>query len=225
MLKITTLFIATIFAVKANAQIKKGTLLLGGQIGANSSKLNIVNTSSLPLGPQTIDYKSALLGVNIGTAFKENKIMGLNFNVLSQKEKTSYPVYDTTNTKVNIYQIGVFYRQYKKLGKDFYFYGQADLGATFGKGTRVYNFSAYDYTTKQTGAFLAVSTGVSYAVLKKLHVELTLPNLLNLQFDNFKETNTYPNTRTAESKQFSFNTILTSNNVIGNIGIGFRLFL
>jgi hypothetical protein len=49
--------------------------------------------------------------------------------------------------------------------------------------------------------------------------------VLGLQFINTKETASDPTIRTQNSKQFSFNSALTTNNVIGNIGIGFRLTL
>jgi hypothetical protein len=34
-----------------------------------------------------------------------------------------------------------------------------------------------------------------------------------------------PNTITQDNKQFSFNSALSTNNAIGNLGVGFRLFL
>ncbi len=230
MLKITTLFIAILFATNANAQIKKGTTLLGGQIAANSSKTDITSQSfplpnPYPINAQNLTYKATLIGINIGTAFKENKVIGLNFSTSTQKETDYYPSYDTSSTKINQNEIGVFYRQYKKIAKDFYFFGQVDVAAIFGKGNSAYNRSSYNITAKQTGGRLFLSTGISYAVFKKLQVELTLPSLLSLQFINTKQTSTDPNVRTQDNKQFSFNSALTTNNAIGNLGIGFRLTL
>ncbi len=229
MLKITTAIIAILFVLHSNAQIKKGTTLLGGQIGANSNEINIINQSYPFPSPypitQDITNKSLVIGINIGTAFKENKVIGFTFTTLSQKGTSFYTSFDTSSSKENQYQVGVFYRQYKKLAKDFYFFGQADVSAFFGKGTATYNLSTNNVTGKQTGGGLSVSTGISYAVLKKLHVELTLPNLVSLQFSNTKQTSSNPNARIQDSNQFSFNSALTSNNAIGNLGVGFRLIL
>jgi hypothetical protein len=134
-------------------------------------------------------------------------------------------LYDTSSGKINQYEVGVFYRQYKKLAKDFYFFGQVDMAALFGNSSSKYNRSLYNVTTKQTGGKLFVSTGISYAILKKLQVELTLPNLLGLQFVNTKYASTEPNARTQDNKEFSFYSALSTNNAIGNLGVGFRLTL
>jgi hypothetical protein len=230
MIKITIAFIATLLVLNTNAQIKKGNTLLGGQIAANSSKFNSViqyvpTPNPYPINAQSISSKASLIGINIGTAFKENKVIGLNFSTNTQKQTDYYPFYDTSSSKTNQYEIGIFYRQYKKLAKDFYFFGQVDLATLVGNGTRTYNRSSYNITAKQTGGKLSISTGISYAVLKKLQVELTLPSLLGLQFTNTKQTSTDPNTRTDDNKQFSFNSALSTNNAIGNLGIGFRLVL
>lgn len=41
------------------------------------------------------------------------------------------------------------------------------MAALFGNGSSAFNRSSYNATTKQTGGKLFVSTGISYAVLKK----------------------------------------------------------
>jgi hypothetical protein len=225
MLNIPTLFIVILFAINANAQIKKGTTLLGGQIAANSGKSNVV-TQTLPApSTQNNTQKSSVVGINIGTAFKENKVVGLNFITTINKDETDFSSINTSTNKSNQYEIGLFYRQYKKLAKDFYFFGQADVAAIFGNGTRTTTPSSFTQTSKNTGGRFYVSTGVGYAVLKKLHVEISLPNIVGLQFTNSKVTTNPPNARTEDSKQLSFNSALTTNNAIGNLAVGFRLIL
>ncbi len=116
-----------------------------------------------------------------------------------------------------------FYRQYKKIAKDFYFIGQADIAGVFGNGSSKSIPSSTTQNYKQSGGQLFLSTGVSYAVLKKLQIEITLPNLLGIQFNKITQTDSPPNAATQEQKNFTFNSSLTNSNVIGNLGVGFRL--
>jgi Outer membrane protein beta-barrel domain len=225
MIKITTVLFAILFALQANAQIKKGSILLGGQIAANSNESKEVSPGFPTPISQTRTQKSSLVGLNIGTAIKENKIIGLNFNSSVIKENSEFSPNSTSSNKVNQFEIGLFYRQYKKISKDFYFFGQGDIAAISGKGTGTNSSSAVIQSSKFSGGELTVSAGVSYAVLKKLQIEISLPNLLSLQFSNSSSTSGTANPTTREGKAFSFNSSLTNANVLGNLNLGFRLTL
>jgi hypothetical protein len=225
MLKITIAIIATLFVLQTNAQIKKGKVLLGGQIAANSNESKSVSQSPLNPYNQTNTQKSSLFGLSLGYAVKENKVIGFSFSSIANKETRFFSPNSTSSFKNNQNEIGVFYRQYKKIAKDFYIFGQGDIATVFGNGTGTSIPSAFTQTAKLTGTRLYVSTGVGYAVLKKLHIELSLPNILGIQSYKNKLTSTDPNARTEDNKQFSFNSSLTNGNVIGNLNIGFRLVL
>jgi hypothetical protein len=225
MLKISTLFIAILFATQTNAQIKKGKVLLGGQVAATSNESNGVSQSPLNPYTQNNTQKTSLFGLSLGYAVKENKVIGFSFSSLANKETRFFSPNNTSTSKTNQNEIGVFYRQYKKIAKDFYIFGQGDIATVFGNGTGTTSPSSFTQTAKLSGSKLYVSTGVGYAVLKKLHIELSLPNILGIQSYKSKLTSTDPNARTDENKQFSFNSSLTNGNVIGNLNIGFRLIL
>jgi hypothetical protein len=232
MIKITTLVIAILFVLNTNAQIKKGKVLVGGQISAGSSKTSIVSQpfpSPLPApfpSTQTISNKVATIGISVGKAIKENKVVGFNFTTFSLNEKQAITSFDTTSRKTNQYEVGVFYRQYKKLAKDLNFYVQLDAAAIFGKEKITYNsFYPYNLTVEQSGGRLFFSPGVSYAILKKLQLEISMPNLVSIAFLHSSQTSENPNIRTATNDQFSFNTSLSNNAGLGNLGVGFRLIL
>jgi hypothetical protein len=231
MIKITTAFIATLFVLNTNAQITKGKFLVGGQISAGSSKTSIVSQpfpSPLPPAPntQTISNKVATIGISVGKVIKDNGVVGFNFTTFSLNEKQANASFDTTSRKTNQYEIGVFYRQYKKLAKDLNFYVQLDAAAIFGKEKITYNsFYPYNITGKQSGGRFFFSPGVSYAILKKLQLEISMPNLVGLAFVHSSQTSENPNIRTATNDQFSFNTSLSNNAGLGSLGVGFRLIL
>jgi hypothetical protein len=232
MMKILTALIATLFVLHTNAQITKGKVLVGGQISAGSSKTNILSQpfqNPLP-NPfptnQTISNKLAIIGISIGKAIKENKVVGINFTTYSFNDRQTNIAFDTTSRKANQYEFGVFYRQYKKIVKDLNFYVQLDAAAFFGKEKITYNsLNPYSLTGKQNGGKLFFSPGVSYAVLKKMQMEISMPNLVGLVFSHASQTSENPIVRTSTNDQFSFNTSLSSNNAIGNLSVGFRLVL
>lgn len=227
MLKITTLLISTFFITNINAQIKKGALILGGQIGVNTWQ---TSKSSSPLinpspGNQYIKNNSSNVGLNIGTAFSENKVIGLDFMRSNTKESVSYQINDTGFAKSNLNELGAYYRQYKKIANGFYFYGQVNVSSVFGKGSRSYNFSAFDQDTKQSGVKLFLTAGVAYAITKKLQLELALPSVLGLQSTKTKTTTKGPNASNEEINQFNFYSSSSNNNALGNVGVGFRIIL
>ncbi len=108
MLKITTAIFATLFVLQTNAQIKKGSILVGGQITANSSKTNSVFQSLPNPYTQTNVEKSSLFGLNIGTAFKENKVIGLNFAFAANNETRESSPNNIYSQKINRNEIGLF---------------------------------------------------------------------------------------------------------------------
>jgi hypothetical protein len=232
MLKITTAVIATLFVLNTNAQITKGKILLGGQISAASNKVSIVSQSfpspfpnPLP-STQTNSNKATIVGISIGKAIKENRVVGFNFTTYSSNDKRTSVGFDTTSRKANQHEVGVFYRQYKKLAKDLNFFVQLDAAGVFGKEKITYtNISPYNLTAKQNGGKLFFSPGISYAILKKLQLEITMPSLVSVAFLHSKQTSENPNVRTETSDQFLFNTSLGNNTGLGALGVGFRLIL
>ncbi len=232
MLKITTAFVATLFMLNTNAQITKGKILVGGQISAASNKSSIVSQpfpNPLPNpfpSTQANSNKAAVIGISIGKAIKENKVVGFNFTTYSFNDKRTSVGFDTTTIKSNQYEVGVFYRQYKKLAKDLNFFVQFDAAAVFGKEKITYtNLSPYNLNEKQNGGKLFFSPGISYAILKKLQLEITMPSLVSVSFFHSKQTAENPNLRTETSDQFLLKTSLSNNTGLGALGVGFRLLL
>jgi hypothetical protein len=230
MIKITIAFIATLFVLNTSAQITKGKFLVGGQISVASNKVSSVSQtfpSPIPIpSTQTNSNKAAIIGISIGKAIKENKVIGFSFTTYSSNDKLTSVGFDTTSRKANQYEVGFFYRQYKKLAKDFNFYVQLDAAGVFRKEKITYtNLSPYNLTAKQNGGKLFFSPGISYAILKKLQLEINMPSLVSLAFLNSKQTSENPNVRTETSDQFLLNTSLSNNTGLGALGIGFRLIL
>ena len=160
---ISILLIAT---TGTNAQITQGKYLLGGSVSyANNQDVQYSGS-----GPQ----KYFTSNIQIGKVLKENTVAGL---ILS---------YNFTNNglatyKSNLYSGGIFYRKYKPLTKGLYFFGEADVVYDYSRNTQA-NFEIGSDGTRYTtnGARISLVPGLSYAVWKKLQMELSMNNLLNL---------------------------------------------
>jgi hypothetical protein len=208
-----------LIATTATAQIKKGTILLGGQIGGGNEKGTFTGA------PVNTDYKknSVNFSVSAGKAIKENKVVGIygGFGFV----KYEYPpnvFYQ--NAKNSSYSAGVFYRQYKSLANKFYIFGEAGLG--YYGSVRKSNFDntgAIIQTLKTNGITFGLTPGTSYQVCKKMQVELTIPALLSISYQSVKET--YNNsTQTGKINSFSAD-VNTQPSFFNNIAIGFKFTL
>ena len=228
MIKNLTLLVFVFISFCAKAQIKKGTLLVGGQISAGKNDRSI-NYSSFPIPQPTPYYQNDKLkyvnvGISIGKAIKDNKIIGLNFNLANYKQTYFYTPTETSVSKNNLNEAGIFYRAYKKIGKDIYFFGQANALANFGKTQNNFTTSLNNSTIKQVGGTLSFSLGLAYAISKKFHIELSMQNLVAIQYFSSKQQFKNPAIPTLYNDSYSFNSSL-STGFLGNIGIGFRLVL
>ena len=109
---LTTLILFFV-AFTANAQIDKGAVLLGGGVSYYSSK------SAQPNYYNGFQDKSVGTNIQIGKALCNNTVAGFIISYgYNKANAVDFP--DSNVTKNNQYGVGIFYRKYKKLLKDFY---------------------------------------------------------------------------------------------------------
>ncbi|MDH7463633.1 hypothetical protein QEG73_20200 [Chitinophagaceae bacterium 26-R-25] len=219
MTKILFSFLVTLFAVTANAQINKGSVLLGGDVGFGDHK-NSSNYSSNT-------YNTGSISLSIGKAIKENKVVGISLGFSSAKQVYN-PItagYDTTSQKTNRYNIGFFYRDYKKLAKDFYFFGQANAVYSYSNQAYDYNINKLNsYKVVENGGAVSIAPGIAYKVFKKMFVELSLNNLVYASYS--ASNTTYDATdKKLKGHDFSIGTAFSNNTFLNNVGVGFRFIL
>lgn len=202
----------TLFAYSGNAQIKKGSVFLGGDISGSSQK-----TKS---GDITTNKQN---GINIspvfGKAIKGNLVLGVNagFSIYDNEYSANYWDENTSS-----YNAGIFVRKYKNFASSgFYLFVQGGLGGTY------YNRKFKDSSpvnsdeTKRVTIGVNVYPGISYAVSKKLHLETGFNNLLSLNYFNEKRETGSPVT-TAKTNGFN---IASSLNNASYLYVGFRLLI
>jgi hypothetical protein len=205
---ILTLLTFLFFSGLANAQFNKGNLLLGGTLSYSGSSSSSAST----------EYNShgGFFNVSMGKALNENSIFGINLTYGFNK-------YISVNNKTNYYSIGIFYRKYKSLGKDFYLSGEADAGYT---GSNTYgDNSGNQYVSGSTnGGFIGFYPAIDYRIAKKFFLEISLPSLFSASYTSTKTTDPSANPQTTTGSQFGITTSLSSN-PLSALAVGFRLIL
>ena len=195
-----------------NAQIKQGSVLLGGQVSyANSNYSNI--------SEPTPERQTSNVMISLGKAFKENTVYGLNLSYSHYYESYYSGGAINSNQNSDGYAAAVFMRKYKTLGKNFYLFGESEAGYSWSKGTTKNNTNSPDpnvTTSKTSGVHVSFSPGISYQLLKKMQVEITMPDIASLYY-----TTNSSNGSTAKQNNLVFNTSLNSFS-LANLGVGFR---
>lgn len=200
-----------------NGQIKKQSILLGGQLFYYNKKNHVDN----------LDQKSesGTIGLSIGKAFKENKIVGVNLSFSPIRLSNYLNNGDTTSLTFNRFDIGMFYREYKKLAKDFYFFSQVDGAFITANQTEHYKIASADVKATQRGGFISLTPGISYQVFKKMQLEMIIPNILSIQYLVTKLDSKVNQVTNSKQEQFLFYSNINNNTGLGFLGVGFRFIL
>jgi hypothetical protein len=210
----TCCFIFIFSALFVNAQITKGSLLLGGGIGYNSHK-NDTNA-----GTSISKQNNFFISPAIGVAVKENTIVGGDLYFGTQLQENI----NNNNAKytLNSYGAGMYIRKYLPVAKRLYIFGQGRMGANYSNGKSA---QAVDYksTSKGYDVNIGIYPGVSFQVNKKLHLETGFNNLLYAQYSQTKtKTFSFGNETSSTINSFSAGTNLNS---FSSLYVGFRLLL
>lgn len=207
----TLIAIAVLASISINAQISKGSILLGGGIGYSSQENKLEGS--------TIENKTSNFYISpaIGIAVKENLIAGGDLSFSSQFQ-------DNMNNEaiINYYGAGIYMRKYFPIASRFYIFGQGRVGANIFDGETTQG-TDYISTNKGYNVNVGIYPGISFQVNKKLHLETGFNNLVYIQYENGKiKTQSLGNVSNATSKSFSVNSSL--NNMSG-FYVGLRLLL
>lgn len=200
--------IACILSMAAQAQITKGSVLLGGSISFENTneeqRLGINETRYFSIAPQ------------VGIAVKDNLVAGVSFGYGGFRNTVS----DARQT-LDAFDAGVFLRRYLELGKSFYLFGEAAL-AYSGSRQNSDEHSANNTVIKTRGGELSLTPGVAYAINRKLHLEGAINSVASVGFNR--------QTRTADTGTgIMFNqkdrfTAATNVSAHSPLSLGIRLF-
>jgi hypothetical protein len=192
-----------------HAQIKKGALLLGGQLGFSTQ----TTENGLPnTGNNASNYFT--ISPAFGKAIKENLLIGADITFSHGKNQLSAVQEQLSNT----YGAGLFIRTYRELGKGFYLFGQARMGGAY--GTQKYRdiTSPNSDIVKSFYLRFALYPGVSYTLSRRLQIEAGFNNLALISYAHTKST-------TSGVTNYSTNSVSASSSLSSFAGptIGFQV--
>jgi hypothetical protein len=195
----------------SQAQITKGSVLLGGSIGfyrgETKTGVNESKTNNLAFHPA------------VGIAINNNWAIGLTAGFSNYRWKTvDAQIHDQKDKQ---FLSGVFVRRYSPIGKNFYLYGNGQVAYTQNEqsGVHSYGYSS-NFTSK--GIALNLAPGIAYALSKRFHVEASLNNLLSVNYAWTTTANTSQTDRTvAKGKTFNVGTNFSTSGL--SLGVRFVL--
>lgn len=199
-MKKTFLFltIAIFFSFSLQAQIKKGSTMLGFDfnLGGNNSKYQSGNTET--------KTSSSSFGISIlaGKAMKENSFVGaeLSYGISKSKQGTS----EQTNKN---YGGSIWLRQYFPVAKAFYVFANGNVGAAFGNSK---SNMANSPENKSFSLSISLTPGISYQVKKSFFLDASIGNIANIFYShsNAEQTDSFGNTTKQTNNNYGISTSL-----------------
>ena len=212
MKRILTILALTVFVQSfSQAQMKQGSVLIGGDINFYSQKTDgAIPETTLPKNSGFSFSPSAAL------ALHDNFYAGVSLNYGHSSTDDFINGIGTSNQKTDQFGGAVFLREYKPLGSRFYFFVEEDLGAG-GSKTTTNNISTpgTPQTVNKTFAlYVSVYPGVAYSVTAHFQLETGLQNCFSA---NYGRT-----TYDGGGKQDIFNVATAFNQPFDNLYLGAR---
>lgn len=213
-------FAAVSFCV--HAQIRKGSIFLGGGISFGNQKIEM---SGSGFGVPSQTTKLTIINPAVGIAIKDNLIIGINLTYSDAKQT----VPSNNNSTLTIKQAGggLFIRKYFPIAERFYLFGEGGLGYLHQEQEQIDAFGSGSNTNSAKGYSINLNLypGVSYAITKRFFLELGLNNLLAAKYESLtlSSRSTYsPSVTNGTAKTFSLTSSLSN---ASEISIGARFIL
>jgi hypothetical protein len=160
------------------AQIHKGSLLVGGNVGFSAGNTKFSNPSLQP---------SKTIGISVfptaGKAVKENAVLGLSLGY-GRNTSTS----GDYKNRSEAFEAGLFYKKFLHLGKGFLLYGQgsANFNRQYIKSSGSFSNPA---KTTSTSAGLNFSAGIAYLAGRRFFLEMGLNQVAGFGYSEYKMLN------------------------------------
>lgn len=213
MKKLQLLFAALLTAAAAQAQINKSATLLGGEF----RYLNYEDDAA----DNNISSSSGLFHISAGKAIKEATVVGITLGFQPINYKDFRPGGDSIDRAENRFYAGVFYREYRPLAKNLYYYGQVNLEGFGGTYKEVHANADRNQTFTQKGGYMSLDAGIAYQLFRRVQFEVSIPALLSAQY--LVRNSDHANNQGKEDKyrQFSAGSSLSNFQIVSLSG-GFR---
>ena len=203
----------------ANAQIKKGDIILGGNVDYTNS------TSTNDVGNTGYKIKNSYVNIapSFGKAIKDNLVLGFNLNYTYSTNSSDQA--NNGSLAGNGFGAGLFLRKYIPLGNHFYFFGQTAISGiyTHNHVNQASGYQPITDVTNSTNLSLTFFPGIAYAINHKWQLETGLANFFGINYSHSKETQTYTGSPDQKNtfSSFSVASQLSSSSFV----VGVRYFI
>jgi len=205
------------------AQVKKGDIVLGGNLGYNHSSSKEDNS-----GITTSSGNNLAINPSFGKVIKDNLVLG--FDVNYTHGSATYTGNNTTTG--NGGGGGVFLRKYKPLGNGFYLFGQSSLTGNYTHNAQVNPSVGQGQIQNETGDVTSFALqffpGIAYALSPKWQLEAGLPSFFSITYSHAREKELFtggvgiPTLTSETNNNFSITSSLTGSNTLT---VGVRYFI
>ena len=209
----------------AHAQIKKGEILLGGNVGFSAQS----NSPGDPGASYTTTATSFYLNPSYGKAIQDNLVTGFDLTYAGSTNSSdlgSVNPGQTSTGRIHSYGAGFFVRRYKNLGNGFSLFLQSRLGLSYQKQTNENtNSTDPDVNFKEYTVNLGFYPGISYAVSRRVQLETGFQNLVYTQYSHQRETFQEQGSTPTDFKQNTFSLGTSLSNSLSGFVVGVRILL
>jgi hypothetical protein len=206
------LLLATIVSNLLQAQIKKGTLLIGGSISFMNGLDEFDNN--------TYELKTIGIGIwpSAGKAIKDNLVLGVFGQYGHNRQEYENQLF---GYELNNFSMGMFLRRYLQVVKRFYLFGQCHLQGSYTISRNYWNTGFRK--TQIYGIHVGVYPGLSFALNRKIHFESGFNGVFSTGFGHQREENIESSVKSI-TRSNSFNMGANLNN-ISAFTLGMRFLL
>lgn len=197
-------------AALTQAQIKKGSVLVGGSIQYKNNKTENVNNSG------KLKSKTFEIGPAAGFAIQDNLVIGLDLQYSNSKNN---------DYEINGYAGYAFLRKYWNINSKFYAFAHASGGYGRIKGESIdVPGSTYDSESKGWSVSASLIPGIAYSAGSKVMLEATFLPLFNIFYNKTDIDTRYDinNPTKSELKGFSVSSSLANAQQF-SLGVRFLL--
>lgn len=197
------------------AQIKKGELLLGGNLGFQKQ-------DNSPVAPNYSDATFISVVPSFGKAIRDNLVVGVNLTYGYTKLVQSDGFNPQYTLKYWNYGLVFFIRRYKDLGHNFSIFLEGDLGGGYilqkgsfeGSNGLYVDMKGYNISTGLSG-------GIAYNITHRWQVETGFRDLAYASYGHDKQNGSMPSLRKDDGIMVGTNL----NRALNNFSIGCRYIL
>jgi hypothetical protein len=214
-------------SMMASAQFKKGDIILSGNLSYGYSSYSNFYTNNIP---QENNQRNTNGNFSIlaGKSLNETSAAGISITYAPSTVENDNGIYYPFKSSNDFFAVGVFYRKYKSLGKEFFFFGQVNASYSWSTQSGKDSSGKKVLSGSSWGAGASVSPGIAYKISRHLFMELTIPALITVGYNKsnstFQDGEIPPMVQKMSNENFGISTSLSSG-FLSNLGVGFLLVL